>query len=148
MKFCNNQLPSVFLDIPLSRAGFEFLKRLLKPQPGSKMNVTEAINHHWITGETIPVEPSERLDTLIKSPEASAHDSTAAITVRGSGAADPLYSTEYTLDYNTITHAGLQSWRPSLSLEHPIGDQNSAVSRLEIRGTSEKRTNSSLDTVD
>ena len=79
MKFCDNQLPSVFLDIPLSGAGFGFLKRLLWPHPAGRMNATEAISHHWITVETVPVEPSERSYTVAKSQEASAQDSTARL---------------------------------------------------------------------
>jgi serine/threonine protein kinase len=148
MKFCDNQLPSVFLDVPLSQAGFDFLKRLLRPHPASRMNVTEAISHHWITGETVTVEPSERSYTVVKSPEESAQDSTATVAnteVRASDAAGPLYTTESTLDYNTVTHAGLQSRRSSLSLLPSIKDQNSTVSRLGIRETNEKRTSSSSD---
>jgi serine/threonine protein kinase len=150
MKFCDNQLPSVLFNIPLSGAGFEFLKRLLRPHPESRMNVTEALSHHWITGETIPVESSKSVYTIAKSPEVSAQDSTATIVtteVRTSDAAGSLYTTESTLDYNTFTHAGLQSRRPSLSLVPSIGDQNSAANRLELREASEIRANSSLDII-
>jgi serine/threonine protein kinase len=149
MKFCDNQLPSVFLDVLLSRAGVEFLKRLLRPHPGSRMNATEAINHHWITGVTVPVEPPERSYTVTNSPEASAQDSTATVArteVKGSGSAGMLYTTESTLDYNTATHAGLQSRRPSVYSKHSVGDQNSAVSRPGFRETTDDRSHSTRDT--